>query len=157
MAPPATSLLSNMKIILLFLALAISAAAQSADYFVVVFSSATTGANAMTMPIKNLGIPMGIAATSATTGTISVAMDSAIKTITPTGACTFNATGGTVGQEVSFFITTAGVSSFVLTWGTNFRKTGTLTTGTTAARFFTVTFRFDGTVWWEIARTPVQT
>lgn len=146
-----------MKTLFLFLLLALSAAAQTADYFVVVFSSATTGANATTLPIKSLGIPMGVAATPATTGAMTVTMDSAIKTVTPTGACTFNATGGTSGQIVSFFVTTAGASSFVLTWGTNFHTAGTLATGTTAARFFSVTFRYDGAKWWEIARTPVQT
>ncbi len=75
---------------------------------------------------SSIGAIMGAAATSATTGTMTVTMDTAVKTITPTGACTFNATGGTAGQTVSFFITTNGASSFVLTWGTNFRKTGTL-------------------------------
>jgi hypothetical protein len=85
-------------------------------------------------------------------------MTSAVITITPTGACTFNASGGVVGQRVAFIITTAGTSSFVLTWGTNFRKTGTLATGTTAARFFTVSFVcVNGTIWQEETRTIVQT
>lgn len=89
---------------------------------------------------------------------MTVPMTASIVTITPTGACTFNATGGTVGQITSFFITTSGAASFTLTWGTNFRKTGTLATGTTTARFFTVTFRcLDGTIWTEIARTAAQT
>ncbi len=100
----------------------------------------------------------GSAATSATTGTISVSMTTACVTITPTGACTFNAgAGGTAGQEVTFFVTTSGVSSFVLTFGTNYHSIGTLATGTTSARFFTVTFKSNGTAWFEIARTAVQT
>lgn len=97
------------------------------------------------------------AATSATTGTMTVNMTAPVITITPTGAATFNASGGVAGQIVTFSITTSGTSSFVLTWGTNFRKTGTLATGTVSARFFTVTFRcLDGTVWTEIGRTAVQ-
>jgi hypothetical protein len=97
-------------------------------------------------------------ATPATTGAMTVPMDTDIKTITPTGACTFNATGGYIGRTVTFHITTNGTSSFTLTWGTNFRKTGTLATGTTSARFFSVSFRcLDGTTWTEIARTAVQT
>lgn len=97
------------------------------------------------------------AATSATTGTMTVNMTSSVVTITPTGACTFNASGGVAGQILTFSITTSGVSAFVLTFGTNFRKTGTLSTGTTSARFFTVTFIcLDGTTWSEIARTAVQ-
>jgi hypothetical protein len=100
----------------------------------------------------------GSAATSATTGTMTVNMTTRIITITPTNACTFNASGGTAGQIVTFIITTSGVSSFVLTWGTNFRKTGTLATGTTSARFFAVTFIYiDGTIWQELSRTAVQT
>lgn len=100
----------------------------------------------------------GAAATSATTGTMTVVMDTGVKTITPTGACTFNASGGNAGELVTFSVTTSGTSSFVLTWGTNFRKTGTLATGTTSARFFTVSFRCVAAgVWSEIGRTAVQT
>ncbi len=98
------------------------------------------------------------AATSATTGTMTVNMTTDIITITPTGACTFNASGGRTGRIITFSVTTSGASSFTLTFGTNFRKTGTLATGTTSARFFAVTFRcLDGTIWQEIARTAVQT
>lgn len=98
------------------------------------------------------------AATSATTGTMTVNMTTDIVTITPTGSCTFNASGGTTGKTLTFSITTSGVSSFVLTFGTNFRKTGTLATGTVSARFFTVTFRcLGGGIWTEIGRTAVQT
>lgn len=89
---------------------------------------------------------------------MTVVMDTAVKTITPTGACTFNASGGVAGQLCTFEVTTAGTTSFVLTFGTNFRKTGTLATGTVAARFFAVTFRcINGTIWSEIARTVVKT
>lgn len=99
-----------------------------------------------------------VSATSATTGTMTVAMGPGVRTITPTGACTFNASGGTAGDICTFAITTQGSSSFTLTWGTNFRKTGTLATGTTSARFFSVSFVcLDGTTWQEISRTAVQT
>lgn len=98
------------------------------------------------------------AATSATTGTMTVPMTSSVITITPTGACTFNASGGVAGQVITFSITTSGTTSFVLTWGTNFRKVGTLATGTVSARFFSVSFIcINGTIWQEISRTAVQT
>jgi hypothetical protein len=46
----------------------------------------------------------------------------------------------------------------VLTFGANFRKVGTLATGTTNARFFSVTFvNVNGTIWQEVARTAAQT
>jgi hypothetical protein len=98
-------------------------------------------------------------ATPATTGTQSIDMTGkSILTITPTGACTFNASGGFAGQLVTFIITTSGTTSFTLTFGTNFRKTGTLATGTTSARFFAITFRcVNGTIWQEICRTAAQT
>ncbi len=127
--------------------------ATGAGFTLAVGTSTVSGS----LPFANGG-DSGSAATSATTGTMTVSMTTSVITITPTGACTFNASGGVTGQICTFSITTSGVSSFTLTWGTNFRKTGTLATGTTSARFFTVTFRcLDGTVWSEIARTAVQT
>jgi hypothetical protein len=84
-------------------------------------------------------------------------MNRSVFTITPTGACTFNATGGTAGQRCAFVVTTAGTASFVLTFGTNFRKTATLATGTTAARMFVVAFVcVNGTVWAETSRTAAM-
>jgi len=99
----------------------------------------------------------GSAALPATTGTMTANMAAArVLTITPTGACTFNASGGTVGHEVTFAITTSGTTSFVLTWGTGFRKAGTLATGTTSGRFFSVTFVcVAANTWQEIGRTAV--
>lgn len=109
------------------------------------------------LPYSSGGISAS-AATSATTGVMTVNMTSSMITITPTGACTFNASGGVTGQRVTFLITTSGTTSFVLTFGTNFRKVGTLATGTTSARFFSVTFIcLNGTTWQEIARTAAQT
>lgn len=100
------------------------------------------------------------ASTSATTGTMTVPMTSATQTvfnITPTGACTFNATGGTAGARMTFIITTSGTSAFVLTWGTNFKTTATLSTGTTTAKVFCVNFICrDGTNWYEIGRTTAM-
>ena len=120
-------------------------------------ANAGTWASVTVIPFANGGIS-GAAATSATTGTMTVNMTNSIITITPTGNCTFNASGGTAGQIITFHITTSGTTSFTLTFGTNFRKTGTLATGTTSARFFSVSFMcIDGTVWTEIARTTVQT
>lgn len=104
------------------------------------------------------GFAATVSATSATTGAMTVAMGEGVRTITPTGACTFNASGGVAGQRCTFAITTAGSSSFVLTFGTNFRRVGTLATGATGARFFSVTFVcINGTVWQEVARTAAQT
>jgi len=101
----------------------------------------------------------GVSVAPATTGTMTVAMGgSRVITITPTGACTFNASGGIAGQTVTIAVTTSGTTSFTLTFGTNFRKVGTLATGTVSARFFSVTFVcVNGIIWQEIARTAAQT
>lgn len=105
-----------------------------------------------TVPFANSG--GASAATSATSGTMTVNMNTRLITITPTGAATFNASGGTTGQLAVFSVTTSGSSSFTLTWGTNFKTTGTLATGTVTAKKFSVTFIcLDGTTWQELART----
>lgn len=97
------------------------------------------------------------AATSATTGTMTVSMVTKIITITPTNACTFNGSGGVTGQTSTFVITTSGVSSFTLTWGTNYKTTATLATGTVTAKIFAVTFLCtNGTQWIEISRTAAM-
>lgn len=97
-------------------------------------------------------------AASATTGAMTIALTGSIFTITPTGPVTFNSTGTSrAGRFVTFVVTTAGASSFVLTWGTNFKAAGTLATGTVAAKKFAVTFRcLDGTTWIEVARTAAM-
>ncbi len=108
------------------------------------------------LPFANGGIGTS-AATSATTGIITVNMTTEMVTITPTNACTFNASGGVTGQRATFVITTSGVSSFTLTWGTNYRTTGTLATGTTTAKIFTVSFLCtNGTQWIETGRTAAE-
>lgn len=90
----------------------------------------------------------------ATTGTVTITMDGTIKTLTPTGAITLNATGGVTGQTMVLYITTSGTSSFVVTFGTNFKTTGTLSTGTVDAKVFIVSFICkDGTTWAEMSRT----
>jgi hypothetical protein len=97
-------------------------------------------------------------ATPATTGTQSLVMTGKnVFTITPTGACTFNASGGFAGQAVNMIITTSGTAAFVLTFGTNFKTTGTLSTGTVTAKVFQISFVCkDGTLWIEEGRTTAM-
>ncbi len=93
----------------------------------------------------DLAAKMGVsvAATTATTGTMTTTMTSATQnvfTITPTGACTFNASGGTPGAEM-----------------TNFKTTATLSTGTTTAKTFVVHFICkSATEWDEVSRTTAM-
>lgn len=108
------------------------------------------------VPFAN-GANNGSAATSATTGTMTVSMSTSAITVTPSAACTFNASGGIAGQRVTFIITTSGTSSFTLTWGTNFKTVGTLATGILSGKVFCVSFVCkDGTTWAETGRTTAM-
>lgn len=70
---------------------------------------------------------------------------------------TINATsGGFSGQELTVIIDTINTTTRTLTFGTNFRSTGTLATGATSARRFVLTFISDGLVWSEQCRTAAQ-
>lgn len=108
----------------------------------------------------DITIAQTTAATSAPTGTMTVDMSlpyQTSKTITPTGACTFNASGGTTGYYKTFVFTTSGTSAFVMTFNTNFKSAGTLSTGTVSGKIFAVTFYCtNGTQWIETARTIAQ-
>jgi hypothetical protein len=74
---------------------------------------------------------------------------------TPTQSSTINAASmtGTAGHYVTLVVTTSGTSSFTITFGTNFKSTGTLATGVTSAKKFTIRFISDGTNWLELSRT----
>lgn len=136
--------------------------AGSISFSKLVESDITLTESQTTNLVTDLGSKQGVsaAATSATTGTMTVPMTSATQTvfnITPTGACTFNATGGIAGARMTFIVTTSGTSAFILTWGTNFKTTATLSTGTTTAKVFCVNFICkDGTNWYETGRTTAM-
>ncbi len=70
------------------------------------------------------------------------------QTITITGT-------GYAGQEITILFTTAGTADEIITFAGAY-STGTLTLGTTAARFYTVRFISNGTNWFEVSRTAVQ-
>lgn len=96
---------------------------------------------------------------TSTTGTYSLDPtlgDSNIYTATPTGALTINATAAPIQKQITFVVTTSGVSSFNITFGTNFKSTGVLATGTVTAKVFTVNFVGDGTNFNEISRTTAM-
>lgn len=96
-------------------------------------------------------------AAPATTGTISVDTHCSAITITPTGDCTFNdARGGYDGQRLTFVVTTTGTTSRTLTFGTKFKSTGTLATGTVSGKTFTISFIYDGINWCETGRTTAM-
>lgn len=86
---------------------------------------------------------------------MSVMIPGGVMNITPTGNCTFNTTKiGQIGDTVLIVITTTGVTSRTITFGTNFKSAGTLATGTVSGKVFCVEFRcIDGASWAELRRT----
>ncbi len=158
-----------MKYIIILLLVSTQSFAQvvkimdSSGYRITLFSNGSrsiidtngTFTNSNVLP-KSIGLT-GVSSASATTGTISVPMITRIVTITPSGACTFNATGGVAGQVCTIVITTSGTTTFILTFGTNFKSTATLLTGILSAKKFAVTFLcLDGTTWIEQSRTAAM-
>ena len=64
-------------------------------------------------------------------------------------------TGATAGK-VSLRVLTSGTTSRTLTFGTNFKSTGTLATGTVSAKVLMIGFLFDGTNFCETGRTTAM-
>jgi hypothetical protein len=77
--------------------------------------------------------------------------DNENQTITFSGA-------GTAGDEITIIFTTVGTADEVITFeATLVSSVGTLTLGTDAGKYYVVRFISDGTHWYEVSRTAVQT
>ncbi len=73
-------------------------------------------------------------------------------TVNATGNATVNAsTAGSAGQHIWVLITNDATSVKTITFGTNFKSTGTITT-TAVSKSAVVHFVSDGTSWYEVAR-----
>jgi len=93
------------------------------------------------------------------TSASTIALDTTlggIFTLTPAHTATINAASVIAGREIVLVITTSGTSSYTLTFGTNFKSTGTLATGTANAKIFVIRFVSDGTNWIETSRTTAM-
>jgi hypothetical protein len=77
-------------------------------------------------------------------------------TTAPSGDMTINASSALLGSRVSIVVTTPNTTSRTLTFGTNFKTTGTLATGTVASKVFTISFIGDGTNLNETSRTTAM-
>lgn len=66
---------------------------------------------------------------------------------------TFTTTVPAAGSWRAVMILTSGTQSRTVTFGTGFKPTATLATGTTASRIFVVSFVSDGTNLYEASRT----
>lgn len=90
----------------------------------------------------------------ASTITLDITRDDFHKTTTinATGNATINASGaGLAGQEMTILIVNDATSGKVITFGTNFKSSGTLT-GTTS-KSAVINFKSDGLNWYEQYRT----
>ena len=77
-------------------------------------------------------------------------------TLTPAEAENISASNLTAGQKINIIITTSGTTTYTLTFGTNFKSTGTLATGTSTGKIFVVAFVSDGTNLSEVSRTTAM-
>ncbi len=92
-----------------------------------------------------------------TAGTLAMALATNINVqVTPNATGTFTTTVPSAGLRCQLLILTSGASSYTITFGTGFRTTGTLATGTTTARYFMLSFISDGTVLVETSRTTAM-
>jgi len=121
-------------------------------------ASKTVTLPAVTGTIKLTGT--AVALTPGAAVTLTVVKGTTLYTDTPTDnedqTITFSGTGA-AGDEVTILFTTAGTADEVITFhSTLVHSTGTLTLSATAARFYSIRFVSDGTKWFEVDRTAVQ-
>lgn len=122
-----------------------------------------TAARTVTIPNKSGQVKLSSAASVLTPGaavTLTVGLsnlytlatnDNEDTTITFSGA-------GTSGDGLTIVIATSGTADEIITFhATLVSSTGTLTAGATAGRFYAIRFISDGSHWYEVCRTAVQT
>lgn len=94
----------------------------------------------------------GYIAHAAGTTAMAFGIDNVVR-VTPNATATYTTTVPPAGAICVLSILTSGTTSYTITFGTGFKSTGTLATGTVSARYFNITFVSDGTDLIETART----
>ena len=97
--------------------------------------------------------PATFAPTAAAPGAVAFSESNTLVVVTPNATGTYTTTVPAAGVICYLMVLTSGVTSFTLTFGTGFRPTATLATGTVTGRYFTLGFISDGTNLVEISRT----
>lgn len=111
-------------------------------------AAAVTGAPIASTSVVTSGF------TTLATGTLALAFASkGVVQVTPNATASFTTTVPPAGTRCTLIVLTAGTTSFTMTFGTGFKTTGTLVTGTVAARYFNFQFISDGTSLIECSRT----
>lgn len=103
-------------------------------------------------------VPLGSAVvlTPGATPQINAALG-CVFTVSPVEAESIDIVGGTTGQSIVLVVSVTQTTARVLTFSTNFKSTGTLTTGTATGKIFTLSFLcYDGTNFAETGRTTAQ-
>jgi hypothetical protein len=135
-----------------------SAVDRTADYIPIIDASVADADKDKRIIINELLAALrGPATALGNTGTVSLDPTLGdVFTTAPTGDMTINAASALVGAKVSVVVTTPNTTSRTLTFGTNFKTTGTLSTGTASGKVFTVNFIGDGTNLNETSRTTAM-
>lgn len=107
-------------------------------------------------------VPMNTTATALTAGAavaLTVGARLYTDTVTDNEDQTITFSGaGSAGDEITIIFTTAGASDEIITFhATLVSSVGTLTLGTDAGKYYVVRFVSNGTHWFEVSRTAVQT
>lgn len=76
--------------------------------------------------------------------------------VTPNNNHTYTTTVPPSGHTSTIIILTSGTSSYTITFGSGFKTTGTLATGTVSSRVFVLQFISDGTSLYETSRTTAM-
>jgi hypothetical protein len=106
------------------------------------------GANGQNAPVYALLI-------SGTT-TMAFGTNTVVK-VTPNATATFTTTVPPAGSPCTLIILTSGTTSRTITFGTGFKPTGTLATGSTTSKIFVIHWISDGTNLYEAGRTAAIT
>ena len=119
-----------------------------------------TAVRTVTIPDGSGTVALHSTAALAAGSTVSFAPGASVScyTLTPgqdeaIGAVT---TGAVPGRAYYLVVTTSGTTSRTLTFGANFKVTGTLATGTVSAMRFVLCFIYDGVAFNEVSRTTAM-
>lgn len=128
-----------------------SVAAAGAFTVLTASTSATVSGNTTTTTLYDAIASLTPAATISLDPTLG-----GLFTLTPTASCTINAaTVPSKHQRIVIQIVTSGTNSYVVTFGTHFKSTGTLSTGTVSGVTYTIGFEGNGTNFCEVTRTAI--
>lgn len=118
----------------------------------------TVPASTVTTGATSVAVQSRATITSASTIALVPTVWNSAYALTPAHTATINltTTNCVIGRQYHLIITTSGTTSYTLTFGTNFKSTGTLATGTSSAKVFVISFIYDGTNMNEVSRTTAM-